>query len=392
MEKLKYHRPMASFLIFLWYISITVFIYFSFSNMSFIYFYSFLMFSALRLKSTTNSWLLTISVSCFASWIYSLNFSQLSFVVLMSFRTTWISPSSFFNVTDRLSLFFYTKTSFSLVWVRICTMVVVFFFNLCKSSLRSSIFSFRVWNNVKFYLIFDLELLKVDQVKAFSEFFFFFQYFFIFVKSVSGSENLESQVLEFFGDLSFPLLPFLNFMALDWLVWSAVSGLSGNFSFQVLEGRSDFVAFGLFLIEFVLKFKGHSVVSVLSLLKLHSGLVDLGQDVQILMFIHWSLSCLIEKNVIFFPEFFDFALEHSVGVDQSIVSVFGFIDGHLKFFLDFFVWTHLFLHSCVLGLFLFLFLVFIIFLFFLIFLILFLILLMLGNFLLAFVLFIVKRL
>jgi hypothetical protein len=67
-------------------------------------------------------------------------------------------------------------------------------------------------------LIFDLELLKVDQVKAFSEFFFFFQYFFIFVKSVSGSENLESQVLEFFGDLSFPLLPFLNFMALDWLV------------------------------------------------------------------------------------------------------------------------------------------------------------------------------
>ena len=46
-------------------------------------------------------------------------------------------PSTF---ERRLTLIFYTKTSFYRVWVRICTIVVVFFFSLCRSSFLSSIF------------------------------------------------------------------------------------------------------------------------------------------------------------------------------------------------------------------------------------------------------------
>lgn len=29
------------------------------------------------------------------------------------------------------------------------------------------------------------------------------------------------------------------------------------------------------------------------------------------------------------PEFFDFSLEHPVGIEKGVIGVFGFVDGHL---------------------------------------------------------------
>ncbi len=109
------------------------------------------------------------------------------------------------------------------------------------------------------------------------------------------------------------------------------------------------------------------------------------------MFVHWGFSCLVQKDVILLPQFLNFSLEHSVCVNQSIVSVFGFVDGHLKLLLNLLVGTHLLLHSGILRLFLLLFFIFIIFFLLGIFLILLFVVLVFRNLLLAFVLFIVHR-
>ena len=142
------HFTNPSFLIFLWYISITVFIYFSFSRAAFIYSSIFVIFWALLLKSTTSSWLFTISVYCFASWISSLNLSQFYLIRFIYPLKPWIVESSPSTLDLRLILIFSTKTSFSRVCVKIWTIVVVFFFSLCKSSFLSSIFSFKVWFSI----------------------------------------------------------------------------------------------------------------------------------------------------------------------------------------------------------------------------------------------------
>ena len=128
-----------------WYISITVFISFSLSRADLIYSSILVIFWALLLKSTTNYWLFTISVSCLASWIYKRRRSQFYFIVLISLLWAWIVESNPSTVDLRLTLIFSTNTSFSLVWVKIWTIVVVFFLSLWRSSFLYSIFSFRVW-------------------------------------------------------------------------------------------------------------------------------------------------------------------------------------------------------------------------------------------------------
>ena len=126
----------------------TVFISFSLSRAAFIYSSILVMFWALLLKSTTSSWLFTISVSCFASWIYRRRRSQFYLIVLISLLWDWIVESSPSTVDFRLTLIFSTKTNFYRVWVKICTIVVVFFLSLWRSSFLSSIFSFRVWFSI----------------------------------------------------------------------------------------------------------------------------------------------------------------------------------------------------------------------------------------------------
>lgn len=139
-------------------------------------------------------------------------------------------------------------------------------------------------------------------------------------------------------------------MTLNRLIRSAIGSFPCNLSFEILEGWSNLIAFHLFFIEFVLKLKRHSIVSVLSLLKLNSCLMDLSQNIEIFVLVHGGLSCFIEKNVIFLPQFFDFALEHSIRIYKCIISIFSLIDSHLKLFLNLLVRSHLFLQPCILSL------------------------------------------
>lgn len=160
---------------FLWYISITVFISFYFSRALLIYSSILIIFWDLRLKSTTNSWLFTISVYCFASWIYKRRRSQFYLMVLISLLWAWIVESRPSTVDFRLPLIFSTKTNFSRVCVNIWTIVVVFFFNLWRSSFLSSIFSFKVW----FYIFNCSKSIRWSPSANYS---FFFNIFWFFAK------------------------------------------------------------------------------------------------------------------------------------------------------------------------------------------------------------------
>ncbi len=68
------------------------------------------------------------------------------------------------------------------------------------------------------------------------------------------------------------------------------------------------------------------------------------------MFVHWSFSSFIKKNVIFLSELLDFSLKHPISIDEGVIGVFSLIDSHLQLLFDLFIWTHLFFQSGVLSL------------------------------------------
>ena len=55
------------------------------------------------------------------------------------------------------------------------------------------------------------------------------------------------------------------------------------------------------------------------------------------MLIHRGFVGLINENVVFISNFFDFCLHHAVVVKKAVVGVFGLADGQLQLFLDLFL-------------------------------------------------------
>lgn len=90
--------------------------------------------------------------------------------------------------------------------------------------------------------------------------------FLVLGKGVPGSEDLESEVLKFLGYFCLPILPLLDLVGLDGLLGTAVGGLLGYFPLQLLEGTANVVTLGLLFSKFVLKLKGHLVVTILGFL------------------------------------------------------------------------------------------------------------------------------
>lgn len=115
-------------------------------------------------------------------------------------------------------------------------------------------------------MVFNFELFEVNEMEALSQLFFLFQYLLIFGKRIPRPQNLKSQVLQFLGDLGFSILPLLYLLLLDWLLRATICCLLGHFSLKFLEGSSNVIAFGLFLVKFVLQLKRHLVITILSLL------------------------------------------------------------------------------------------------------------------------------
>ena len=88
----------------------------------------------------------------------------------------------------------------------------------------------------------------------------------------------------------------------------------------------------MLFIQFILKFKRHLVISILSLLQLHSSLMNLCKDIKIFMLVHWSLVCLVYVDVVFLSHFFYLGLHHSIVVIESFVGIFSLANRQLKFF------------------------------------------------------------
>ena len=87
-------------------------------------------------------------VCCFSFW-YRLASSSRFFLrpeslVLISVR----SPVRLLSSYSFFSFYFFMYWNFSLVWVKITTVVVIFLRSLCSSSFLSSIFSLSVWFSI----------------------------------------------------------------------------------------------------------------------------------------------------------------------------------------------------------------------------------------------------
>lgn len=186
-------------------------------------------------------------------------------------------------------------------------------------------------------------------MQAFSQLLLLLEDLLVLVEGVPSPQNLQPQVLQLLRDPGLSLFPLFNFVRLDRLIRPAVGGLPGHFSLQVLESRSDLVAFGLFLVQLVLQLYRHPVVSVLGLLQLDSRLVHLCQDVQILVLIHRGLPCLVQQHVVLLSQLLYLTLEHPVRVNQGVIGVLGLANGHLQLLFYLLVRAHLLLQLCVLD-------------------------------------------
>ena len=143
--------------------------------------------------------------------------------------------------------------------------------------------------------------------------------------------------MKLFSYSCFSIFPLFYFIWFYGLFRSTIGCFLCNLSFELLESTSDVIALRLFLSEFILKFERHFIVSVLCFLKFDSGLVNLSQNVEILVFIHGSFISFIDEDMIFLSHFFYFWLHHSVVIIESIISIFSLADGQLKLLFDLFL-------------------------------------------------------
>ena len=128
-------------------------------------------------------------------------------------------------------------------------------------------------------LIFDLELLVIDQVKTFSQLFLLLQNTLLILKSVSQSNVLKTVLMDFliFGFVGF--LPILDDLSAELLTSTAVYSVHSNGSLEFLELLLDLSALRLFLVKLVLQLTSHSVVPILSFFQVIANLMDISKSV-----------------------------------------------------------------------------------------------------------------
>ena len=88
---------------------------------------------------------------------------------------------------------------------------------------------------------------------------------------------------------------------------------------QFLELLLDLGTFGLLLVELVLKFSSHTVVSILSLLEIVTDLMDVSQGVQVLVLVKRLISLLLVVAIVARLHQDDLALGFLVGLLQLLV-------------------------------------------------------------------------
>ena len=134
-------------------------------------------------------------------------------------------------------------------------------------------------------LVLDLELLVVDKVETLSELLLLLEDLLLVGQSVPQGDVLETILMNFliFGLIS--LLPVFDHLGAELLSRAAVDGVHGDTTFELLELLLNLCALGLLLVQLVLEFTGHAIVTVLSFFQVVSDLMHVGQRVQILVLV-----------------------------------------------------------------------------------------------------------
>ncbi len=101
-------------------------------------------------------------------------------------------------------------------------------------------------------LVFNLELLEVDQVKTVSKLLLLLEYFFLVGEAVSQGNILQSELIHLFVLLELTLLLHSDVVLGNLLARTTVDGILGDATLEVLELSLNLFALSLLLVEFSL--------------------------------------------------------------------------------------------------------------------------------------------
>ena len=125
-------------------------------------------------------------------------------------------------------------------------------------------------------LVLDFELLVVDQVETLSELFLLLKHFLLVGKSVPQGDVLETILMNLLilGFIGF--FPVFDDLGAELFTSAAVDGVHGNRTLELLELLLNLCALRLLLVQLVLEFTSHTIVTVLSFFQVVSDLMHVG--------------------------------------------------------------------------------------------------------------------
>lgn len=149
-------------------------------------------------------------------------------------------------------------------------------------------------------LIFNLQLLEIDQMETIGKLFLLLKNLLLICESVSQSNILKSILMDFLIFQTFTVFPVFKSLLWNLLSGSAEDGILSHTSLQLLELLFNLVTLGLFLIQFSLKLRRHFVVTILSFFQIDSDLMDVCKSVEIFVLVHlnvWLFIILLKGRV-----------------------------------------------------------------------------------------------
>lgn len=143
-------------------------------------------------------------------------------------------------------------------------------------------------------LIFNLQLLEIDQVKTIGELLLLLVLFVKVVVTVTKGDVLQTVLVDLLVLKALMHFPLLDHVLLQLLTGSAEHSILSDGVLKCLELGLNFLALRLLLVELSLEFGCHTIVSVLSLLQVESDLMHIGQSVEVLVLVKHLFALLLE--------------------------------------------------------------------------------------------------
>ena len=138
-------------------------------------------------------------------------------------------------------------------------------------------------------LIFNFQLLKIDQMKTVSKLLFLLKNLLFVGQSVSQSNVLKSVLMDLLIFETFTVFPIFESLLWNLFACSAENSILSNTSLKFFELLFNLVTFCLLLIELGLKFRSHFVVSILGLFQIDSDLMNISKSVKIFVLVHLNI-------------------------------------------------------------------------------------------------------